>query len=110
MCPVLTVEHSTEKIAVVLDKARFHHAKALTGRHEPGQPLERITPIHLPPVRARPQPGRARPERGQEQHRHHPARDPRRNPRRVRPTRHRPRLRPRLRTPPPPETRNDPAP
>ena len=49
MFPVLTVEHSTEKMAVVLDKARFHHAKALTGRHEPGQPLERITPIHLPP-------------------------------------------------------------
>ena len=49
MCPVLTVEHSTEKIAVVPDKARFLHAKALTGRHEPGQLLERITPIHLPP-------------------------------------------------------------
>ena len=49
MFPVLTVEHSTEKIAVVPDKARFHHAKALTGRHEPGRPLERITPIHLPP-------------------------------------------------------------
>ena len=42
MCPVLTAEHSTEKIAVVPDNARFHHAKALTGRHEPGQPLERI--------------------------------------------------------------------
>ena len=42
-------ETETEKIAVVLDNARFHHAKALTGRHEPGQLLERITPIHLPP-------------------------------------------------------------
>ena len=49
MCPVLTVEHSTEKIAVVPDNARPHHAKALTALHEPGQPLERITPIHLPP-------------------------------------------------------------
>ena len=49
MCPVLTVEHSTEKIAVVPDNARPHHAKALTGLHEPGQLLERITPIHPPP-------------------------------------------------------------
>ncbi|MFC2731680.1 MAG: transposase, partial [Pauljensenia sp.] len=49
MFPVLTVEHSTEKIAVVPDNARPHHAKALTGLYEPGQPLERITPIHLPP-------------------------------------------------------------
>ncbi len=39
----------TEKIAVVPDNARFHHAKALTGLHQPGQLLERITPIHLPP-------------------------------------------------------------
>ncbi|ERK58890.1 winged helix-turn helix [Propionibacterium acidifaciens F0233] len=53
-------------------------------------------------VRARPQPGRARPERGQEQHRHHPARDPRRNPRRVRLIRHRTLLRLRLRAPPTP--------
>ena len=42
-------ETETEKIAVVLDNARFHHAKALTGLHGPGQLLERITPIHLPP-------------------------------------------------------------
>ncbi|WP_192962698.1 IS630 family transposase [Propionibacterium acidifaciens] len=42
-------ETETGKIAVVLDNARFHHAKALTGLHEPGQLLERITPIHLPP-------------------------------------------------------------
>ncbi|WP_182482085.1 IS630 family transposase [Propionibacterium australiense] len=42
-------ETRTEKIAVVLDNARFHHAKALTGLYEPGQPLERITPIFLPP-------------------------------------------------------------
>ena len=42
-------ETETEKIAVVLDNARFHHAKALTGLHEPGRLLERITPIHPPP-------------------------------------------------------------
>ena len=42
-------ETETEKIAVVLDNARFHHARALTGLHEPGRLLERITPIHLPP-------------------------------------------------------------
>ena len=42
-------ETDTEKIAVVLDNARFHHAKMLTGLYEPGQLLERITPIHLPP-------------------------------------------------------------
>ena len=42
-------ETREEKIAVVLDNARFHHAKMLTGLHEPGQLLERITPIHLPP-------------------------------------------------------------
>ena len=42
-------ETETGKIAVVLDNARFHHAKALTDLYEPGQLLERITPIHLPP-------------------------------------------------------------
>ena len=42
-------ETETEKIAVVLDNARFHHAKALTALHEPGRLLERITPIHPPP-------------------------------------------------------------
>ena len=42
-------ETETEQIAVVLDNARFHHAKALTGLYEPGRLLERITPIHLPP-------------------------------------------------------------
>ena len=42
-------ETETEKIAVVLDNARFHHAKMLAGLHEPGQLLERITPIHPPP-------------------------------------------------------------
>ena len=42
-------ETETEQIAVVLDNARFHHAKALTALHEPGQLLERITPVFLPP-------------------------------------------------------------
>ena len=42
-------ETEAEKIAVVLDNARFHHARALTGLHGPGRLLERITPIHLPP-------------------------------------------------------------
>ena len=42
-------ETEAGKIAVVLDNARFHHARALTGLHEPGRLLERITPIHLPP-------------------------------------------------------------
>ena len=42
-------ETETGKIAVVLDNARSHHAKALTGLYEPGRLLERITPIHPPP-------------------------------------------------------------
>jgi transposase len=37
------------KIAVVLDNARFHHAKALVNLFEPGQDLDRITPIYFPP-------------------------------------------------------------
>ena len=42
-------ETETGKIAVVLDNARSHHAKALTALYEPGRLLERITSIHLPP-------------------------------------------------------------
>ena len=42
-------ETENEKIAVVLDNAGFYHAKAVTDLYEPGQALERITPIHLPP-------------------------------------------------------------
>ena len=38
-----------KKIAVVLDNARFHHAKALTDLCAPGRALERITPIYMPP-------------------------------------------------------------
>ena len=42
-------ETEAGKIAVVLDNARFHHAKALTALYEPGRLLERITPVFLPP-------------------------------------------------------------
>ena len=38
-----------KKIAVFLDNARFHHAKALNDLYAPGQALERITPIYMPP-------------------------------------------------------------
>lgn len=37
------------KIAIVLDNAGFHHAKAVTDLYQSGQLLERITPIYLPP-------------------------------------------------------------
>ena len=99
---LLQRETEAGKTAVVPDNARPHHARALTGLHEPGRLLERITTIFLPPYVPDHQPGRARTERGQERHRHHPARDPRRNPRSIRPTRHRTHRRPRLRTPPAP--------
>ena len=42
-------ETENEKIAVVLDNAGFHHAKAVTDLYEPGQALERIKSIYLPP-------------------------------------------------------------
>ena len=42
-------ETGTGKTAIALDNARFHHARALTGLHQPGQLLERTTPIHPPP-------------------------------------------------------------
>jgi transposase len=38
-----------KKIAAVLDNASFHHAKELTKLFYPGEVLERITPIFLPP-------------------------------------------------------------
>ncbi|MGH3276102.1 MAG: IS630 family transposase [Streptosporangiaceae bacterium] len=38
-----------KKIGVVLDNASFHHAKELTKLFAPGQALEQITPIFLPP-------------------------------------------------------------
>jgi transposase len=37
------------KITVVLDNASFHHAKDLTGLFSPGEALDGITPIFLPP-------------------------------------------------------------
>ena len=46
---LLQHETGTGKIAVVPDNARPHHARALTGLHEPGRLLERITPVFLPP-------------------------------------------------------------
>ena len=46
---LLQRETEAGKIAVVPDNARPHHARALTGLHEPGRLLERITPIHPPP-------------------------------------------------------------
>ena len=46
---LLQRETEAGKIAVVPDNARPHHAKALTGLHEPGRLLERITPVFLPP-------------------------------------------------------------
>ena len=39
---------------MVLDNARLHHAKALNDLYAPGQALERITPIYMPPLRPRP--------------------------------------------------------
>lgn len=42
-------ETDNTKIAVVLDNAGFHHARALTDLYKPGQALERIKPIYLPP-------------------------------------------------------------
>ena len=45
----LARETENEKIAVVLDNAGFHHAKTVTDLYEPGQALERIKPIYLPP-------------------------------------------------------------
>ena len=42
-------ETDNDKISVVLDNAGFHHARAVTNLYEPGEALERITPIYLPP-------------------------------------------------------------
>jgi len=42
-------ETGEKKIAVVLDNASFHRAKKLQELFEPGQALDRITPIFMPP-------------------------------------------------------------
>ena len=95
-------ETETEKIAVVPDNARSHHARALTALYEPGQLLERITTIFLPPYA---------PDHNPAEHVWNTAKNnianiqhetPRRNPRRIRLIRHRPNTRPRIRTPPTP--------
>ena len=80
------------------DADRSPRARSATGTHHPCLPAT---------IRARPQPGRARLEHRQEQHRHHPTRNPRTNLHRIRLTHHRPHLQPRLRTPPTPRNRND---
>ena len=74
-----------KKIAVVLDNARFHHAKALTDLYAPGRALERITPIYMPPYVPDLGSHRTRAERCQEQYRQPPARSPRRTPSRPSP-------------------------
>ena len=74
-----------KKIAVVLDNARFHHAKALTDLYAPGRALERITPIYMPPYAPDLGSHRTRAERCQEQYRQPPARSPRRTPSRPSP-------------------------
>ena len=99
---LLQRETETEKIAVVPDNARPPPRESVDRPPPAGSTAGAHHPCFPAAVRARPQPGRARPEHGQEQHREHSARDPRRNPRRVRLTRHRTHRRPRLRAPPTP--------
>ena len=41
----LARETSNDKIAVILDNARFHHAKAVTDSYVPGQAREHIAPM-----------------------------------------------------------------
>ena len=99
---LLQRETETEKIAVVPDNARPPPRESVDRPPPAGSTAGAHHPCFPAAVRARPQPRRARPEHGQEQHREHSARDPRRNPRRVRLTRHRTHRRPRLRAPPTP--------
>ena len=99
-------ETKADRVAVVLDNARLHHAKALTGLYQPGRLLERITPYFPAAVRARPQPRRARLEHCQEQYREHPARAPGPDLRSIRLIYHRTHRRLRLRTPTQTQTRN----
>ena len=89
-----------KKIAVVLDNARFHHAKALNDLYAPGQALERITPIYMPPQR--PDPGSHRTHTGcrQSQHRQPPRARPGEHLRAPTRLHHQPHLRLRLRAPP----------
>ena len=89
-----------KKIAVVLDNARFHHAKALNDLYAPGQALERITPIYMPPYAPDLGSHRTRVERRQEQCRQPPARHPGEHLRGLHRLHHQPHLRLRLRAPP----------
>ena len=89
-----------KKIAVVLDNARFHHAKALNDLYAPGQALERITPIYMPPYAPDLGSHRTRVERRQEQYRQPPARHPGEHLRGLHRLHHQPHLRLRLRAPP----------
>ena len=89
-----------KKIAVVLDNARFHHAKALNDLYAPGQALERITPIYMPPYAPDLGSHRTRVERRQEQCRQPPARHPGEHLRAPHRLHHQPHLRPRRRAHP----------
>ena len=89
-----------KKIAVVLDNARFHHARALTDLYAPGQVLERITPIYLPPYAPDLGCHGTRTGRRQEQHRQPPTRHPGENLHGLHHLHHQPHLRLRPRAPP----------
>ena len=89
-----------KKIAVVLGNARFHHTKALNDLYAPGQALERIMPIYMPPYAPDPGTRRTRVERRQSQHRQPPARHPGEHLRGLHRLHHQPHLRLRLRAPP----------
>ena len=99
---LLQRETETEKIAVVPDNARPPPRESVDRPPPAGSTAGAHHPCFPAAVRARPQPGRARLERGQEQHREHSARDPRRNLRRVRLIHRQPNIRLRLRAPPTP--------
>ena len=89
-----------KKIAVVLDNARFHHAKALTDLYAPGRALERITPIYMPPYAPDPGSHQARTGHRQSQHRQPPRTRPAEHPRAPHRLHHQPHPRPRRRAPP----------
>ena len=89
-----------KKIAVVLDNARFHHAKVLNDLYAPGQALERITPIYMPPYAPDPGTHRTRTGRRQEQYRQPPRARPGEHLRGLHRLHHQPHLRLRLRAPP----------
>ena len=88
-----------KKIAVVLDNARFHHAKALNDLYAPGRALERITPIYMPPYAPDLGSHRTRVERRQEQYRQPPRARPGEHLRGLHRLHHQPHLRLRLRAP-----------